>query len=450
MKPKRSYMCSECGYESVKWYGKCPTCGEWNTMVEQRVSAVSDGSRSPRSAAQVKKIDEVEVNTDIRTTSGLNELDRVLGGGFVDGSAVLVGGDPGIGKSTLLLQVCANVSRGDTVLYVSGEESSSQIKMRFSRLAESAGNLFVLCETNLENILDAIERHQPRMVIIDSIQTMYDSSVQSSAGNVSQVRECTMKIMQLAKSCGITVIFVGHVTKDGTIAGPRVLEHIVDCVLYFEGDRHLSYRILRSVKNRFGSTNEIGVFEMTQRGLVEVDNPSMFLLEGRPTDVSGTCIACVLEGSRPIMAEVQALVSKSAFAVPRRMCTGFDYNRAAMLVAVLEKRCGLAFYNQDAYVNVIGGLRLEEPAADLAVALSLASSITDKSLDGGFIAMGEIGLAGEIRAVSSVELRISEAIRLGFDKIMIPRQNKLPSAFAIPENVSLYRAKNIIEAVSLL
>lgn len=401
-----------------------------------------------REMAQPKKLEEISEKQTERMKTGMEELDRVLGGGLVTGSMVLVGGDPGIGKSTLLLQICSHLAQEKKVLYVSGEESQHQVKMRAQRLGLTYDNLYLLSQTNLEEILQVIENQQPQVVIIDSIQTMYQPQVASAQGSVTQVRECGMALLKVAKSCDTTVILVGHVTKDGNIAGPRVLEHMVDAVLYFEGERQNVYRILRGVKNRFGSTNEIGVFEMCGKGLIEVENPSMYLLEGRPKGSSGSCIACVLEGTRSVMAEVQALVAGTAFGTPRRMCTGFDYNRASMIMAVLEKKCGLALGNKDVYVNVVGGLRLDEPGADLAVALAVASSVKDRPLADDFIAMGEVGLAGELRAVSNVNIRIKEAKKLGFTKIMVPSMNKVDTTLA--EGVELYRANTLAKAIALM
>lgn len=452
MKAKQIFFCEQCGYESAKWYGKCPACGEWNSMVESTAvtgkAPVRHDVAPAREVAQPKKLEEISEKQTERMKTGMEELDRVLGGGLVTGSMVLVGGDPGIGKSTLLLQICSHLAQEKQVLYVSGEESQHQVKMRAQRLGLRYDKLYLLSQTNLEEILQVIQHQQPQVVIIDSIQTMYQPQVASAQGSVTQVRECGMALLKVAKSRDITVILVGHVTKDGNIAGPRVLEHMVDAVLYFEGERQNVYRILRGVKNRFGSTNEIGVFEMCNKGLIEVENPSMYLLEGRPKGSSGSCIACVLEGTRSVMAEVQALVAGTAFGTPRRMCTGFDYNRASMIMAVLEKKCGLALGNKDVYVNVVGGLRLDEPGADLAVALAVASSVRDRPLADDFIAMGEVGLAGELRAVSNVNIRIKEAKKLGFTKIMVPSMNKVDTTLA--EGVELYRANTLAKAIALM
>ncbi len=426
-KAKSLYVCSECGYESAKWYGKCPGCGEWNTMNEQQINSVSPGGTKSRKSgsysAKVMRLSEISGDIERRISTGVSEFDRVLGGGIVIGSLVLISGDPGIGKSTILLQICEHLGKSRKVLYVSGEESASQIKLRAGRLGVTTENLGILAETDIGVIVETIKTDKPDVVIIDSIQTMVYDEISSTAGSITQVRECTNILMHLAKSLEIPILVVGHVNKDGAIAGPKVLEHIVDTVLYFEGERNYSYRILRGVKNRFGSTNEIGVFEMKQNGLQEVENPSLLMLSGRPKNVSGTCVACVMEGSRPILAEVQGLVTATGFGTPRRMSTGFDYNRMAMILAVLEKRAGYYFNSMDTYINVIGGLRLDEPAADLTVAMALVSSLKDIVVKDNIIAFGEIGLAGEIRAVNNCEQRISESIRLGFDKCIIPFHN---------------------------
>ena len=428
---KTIYVCSQCGYESPKWYGRCLECGEWNTFSEEMRQApakapsasVPLGSVAPAgyNPNDIMKLEDVDSNDEIRYHTGISELDRVLGGGIVRGSLVLLGGDPGIGKSTLLLQICEYLGKEQKILYVSGEESRAQVKLRANRLGVSTENLTLASMTDIENVVHAILQTEPDIVMVDSIQTMNFAAVSSSSGSVSQVRECTQILARVAKNEEISIFLVGHVNKDGAIAGPKVLEHIVDAVLYFEGERHLSYRILRAVKNRYGSTNEIGVFEMTTEGLHQVENPSMMLLSGRPSNVSGTCVACVIEGSRPILAEVQALVSKTSFGTPRRMSTGFDYNRTALLIAVLEKRAGYFFGNLDTYINVVGGLRLDEPAADLPISLALISSLLDKPIDDDVIAFGEIGLAGEIRAISNVEARVKEAQRLGFQKCLLPK-----------------------------
>jgi DNA repair protein RadA/Sms len=424
-KVRNSYVCRLCGYETSKWNGKCPNCGEWNTLEEVEV-AVKSASKAKGAKIQdisdnIINIGDVDASRDeIRYATGLKELDRVLGGGLVKGSLVLLGGEPGIGKSTMLLQICQTMGDDHTILYVSGEESVRQIKLRASRLGVDSENLYLVAENDCEKICAAIVKEKPEIVIIDSVQTMNIAEISSAQGSITQVRECTNLFMHTAKSEEIPMFIVGHVNKDGAIAGPKVMEHIVDCVLYFEGQRNLSYRILRAVKNRFGSTNEIGVFEMDDRGLTEVENPSMMLLEGRPTDVSGTCVACIMEGTRPIMAEVQALVSKSTFSAPRRTATGFDFYRMSIIIAVLEKRLGYFFGGLDVYINIVGGLKLDDTAADLSVALALYSSLTDKIISDKTVAFGEIGLGGELRNVTHAEQRISEAQRMGFEKCILP------------------------------
>lgn len=427
-KVKSVYVCNQCGYETSKWNGKCSSCGEWNTFEECQTTthkAASGSSVSIRDISDsILNISAVDASFDeVRYSTGLNELDRVLGGGLVKGSLVLLGGEPGIGKSTLLLQICEHMGEDHTILYVSGEESVRQIKLRAQRLGVKNENLYLLAQTDCEAICSVIAKEKPEIVIIDSIQTMNISGISSAQGSISQVRECTNMFMRTAKNEEIPMFIVGHVNKDGAIAGPKVMEHIVDCVLYFEGQRNLSYRILRAVKNRFGSTNEIGVFEMANNGLAEVENPSMMLLSGRPTDVSGCCVACIMEGSRPIMAEVQALVSKSGFSAPRRTCTGFDYNRMAIIIAVLEKRLGFFFGGLDVYINIVGGFKLDEPAADLSIAMALYSSLADKVVSDKTIAFGEIGLGGELRNISHTEQRLSEAQRMGFEKCILPAQS---------------------------
>lgn len=425
-KVKNAYVCGVCGYETGKWNGKCPNCGEWNSFEEVEV-AVKSGSAAKRKASikdvsdSIYGINDVDASrNEARYATGLAELDRVLGGGLVKGSLVLLGGEPGIGKSTMLLQICQTMGEEHTILYVSGEESIRQIKLRANRLGVNSENLYLLAETDCEKICAAIVKEKPEIVIIDSIQTMSIQEISSAQGSITQVRECTNLFMHTAKSEEIPLFIVGHVNKDGAIAGPKVMEHIVDCVLYFEGQKNLTYRILRAVKNRFGSTNEIGVFEMADKGLREVENPSKMLLEGRPENVSGSCVACIMEGTRPIMAEVQALVSKSSFAAPRRTATGFDYNRMSIIIAVLEKRLGFFFGGLDVYINIVGGLKLDDTAADLSVALALYSSLTDKVVGEKVIAFGEIGLGGELRTVSHAAQRIAEAQRMGFEKCIVP------------------------------
>lgn len=417
------YVCSECGYESSKWNGRCPGCGEWNTLEETAALPVAAKKRSP-SASGLKfyPLSEVDAaENEIRYKTGIGELDRVLGGGLVKGSLVLLGGEPGIGKSTLLLQICEYLGRDKTVLYVSGEESARQIKLRAERLRVFTENLYLLPSTDAEAVCATVVKEKPDIVIIDSIQTMSISAISSVQGSITQVRECANLFMRTAKSEEIPFIIVGHVNKDGAIAGPKVMEHIVDAVLYFEGQRNMSYRLLHAEKNRFGRATEIGVFEMTDRGLEEVENPSLTLLSGRPTDVSGCCAACCIEGSRPVMAEVQALAAKASGNIARRTSTGFDFNRLGIILAVLEKRLGLRFSSLDVYVSVVGGLHLDEPAADLSIALALYSSVTDKIVPSKLLAFGEIGLGGEVRTVSYVSQRLEEAERLGFEKCVVPK-----------------------------
>lgn len=418
---KTVYFCQNCGHEETKWLGQCPACKEWNTFVEEKViaSSVSVNVKTDREV-KIVALSEVSADDHTRIETGMAELDRVLGGGIVPGSLVLVGGDPGIGKSTILLQVCQKLAQERSVLYISGEESLSQIKLRANRMGEFTENLKLLCETNLDIIRNVIENRRPELAVIDSIQTMYSEEVSSAPGSVSQVRESTNIFMQLAKGLGITIFIVGHVTKEGTVAGPRVLEHMVDTVLYFEGDRHASYRILRGVKNRFGSTNEIGVFEMRQNGLVEVENPSEYMLSGKPENASGSVVACSMEGTRPLLIEIQALVCESNFGMPRRTAAGTDYNRVNLLMAVLEKRIGLHMSNCDAYVNIAGGIKINEPAVDLGIVMALISSYKNRPVDEKMIVFGEVGLSGEVRAVSMPEQRVAEAKKLGFEACVIP------------------------------
>lgn len=443
-KVKAVYACTECGAESAKWYGRCPSCGAWNSLQEQVQApiAAASSTRAPRAAVQ--NLSQIHPNTEQRYHTGMKELDRVLGGGIVRGGLMLIGGDPGIGKSTLLLQICAHLGIDHKLLYVSGEESEGQIKLRADRLKVSGDNLFVLCENDLDTVLGAMQEENPDIVIIDSIQTMNLAEISSASGSVTQVRECTSALMRLAKRMDIPVFIVGHVNKDGAIAGPKVMEHIVDCVLYFEGDRHSSYRLLRCVKNRYGSTNEVGVFEMGDTGLSEVENPSLMLLSGRPLNVSGSCVACTIEGTRPMLAEVQGLVSPTGFGNPRRMATGFDYNRLSLILAVLEKRAGYFFSNLDTYVNVVGGLWLDEPAVDLPVALALISGLKDTVISSDTLAFGEIGLTGEVRAVSNADLRVSEAVRMGFKKIIVPRQSL--KGISKREGISIIGVQTVREA----
>lgn len=446
-KAKTLYVCSSCGHESAKWFGCCPGCGEWNTMDEVFKAPEKSKTAAKNSAggfsANVQMINDITCDGEVRHKTGLEELDRVLGGGIVKGSLVLLSGDPGIGKSTLLLQICQYLGQTLKILYVSGEESAHQIKLRADRLGVSTENLFVLCETDVQIVSEHMRAAKPDLVIIDSIQTMNLPELNSSLGSVAQVRECTNSLMQTSKSLNIPTIVVGHVNKDGNIAGPKVLEHIVDAVLYFEGERHLCYRILRAVKNRYGSTNEIGVFEMKDDGLSEVENPSEMMISGRPKNTSGSCVACLMEGSRPILAEVQALVSTSGYGNPRRMANGFDYNRLAMLAAVLEKRAGYFMSNCDIYINVVGGLRLDEPASDLSVALALISSLKDAPIRDDVIAFGEVGLGGEIRSVSSCEQRIKESARLGFKRCIVPYHNYKNLNVKIKDIIEIIPARTI-------
>ena len=447
------FYCQSCGYESSKWMGQCPGCKEWNTFVEEKVKAKTTGSgmagRAAREAGKPSRLSEFALNDEERMSTHIQELDRVLGGGIVRGSLILVGGDPGIGKSTLLLQVCRYIALdGRKVLYISGEESLKQIKLRAKRIGEFGETLFLLCETNLAVIEETIRHLQPDITIIDSIQTMYQEEVSSAPGSVSQVREATNIFLQLAKGMGTSIFIVGHVTKEGTVAGPRVLEHMVDCVLLFEGEEHMSHRILRAAKNRFGATNEIGVFEMGDQGLAEVPNPSEALLSGRPQDTPGTCVTCVMEGARPVLAEVQALVVPSGYGNARRTSNGFDYNRAVLLLAVLEKRGGLMVNSCDAYLNVIGGLWVGEPAADLAAIIALASSFRDKCVPGDLAAVGEVGLTGELRSVNSLSQRLSEVRRLGFTKCLIPAQ--IYVLVAARAALQLIRVRNIREALAAI
>ena len=447
-KQKTIYCCSECGNETANWAGKCPSCGAWNTLTELKIDSRAGRSNAyakTRSMSKPKKISELDMSAEIRFSTGIAELDRVLGGGAVVGSLVLVGGAPGNVKSTLLLQMCGCVDSGRKILYVTGEESERQLKLRAVRLGVDNAEIYVLAETDINSIASCIDELEPEIVIIDSIQTVSDANVDSAPGSISQVRECTMRIMRLTKEKGLTVFVVGHINKEGSIAGPKVLEHMVDCVLYFEGERSTSFRLLRAVKNRFGSTNEIGVFEMDEDGLNGVENPSEALLAGRPENAPGTCVACVVEGTRPILAEVQALVSPSGYNASRRS-NGIDYNRAAMLLAVLEKRGGLQVSGCDTYINVIGGLSLDEPAADLATVLAIASSFLDRPLGADLAAIGEVGLSGEIRSVSVINQRLSEISRLGFRRCVIPAHVK--DELKQIEGLKLIPVRNIAEALA--
>ncbi len=453
---KTIYICSSCGYHSPKWMGKCPSCNQWNTLVEDIISTEPEAPQSKRkilSAVSGQEnhaisYDELKIPDYIRSNTGLCELDRVLGGGLVHGSVVLISGEPGIGKSTLLMQISECLGTNRRVLYISGEESGGQIKLRAKRLGVSGKNLFILTETNLDSILKEADKLKPDIMIIDSIQTIYDDMIKSAPGSITQVRESALTLINRAKSHGISMLLVGHVNKEGGIAGPKVLEHMVDAVLCFEGEKLQSYRIIRANKNRFGSTNEIGVFEMTDKGLVEIPNPSEMLLSGRPKNTAGNCAVCTIEGTRPIIAEIQALVTPTAFPAPRRTANGIDYNRLCLIIAVLEKRLGLKFYQNDVYMNVIGGLYLNEPASDAAIALALISSLTDKAVPDDLIAIGELGLSGECRAVSNLEQRVKEAARLGFTKAIVPYKNiekrKIDTSIELIPIHSIYEALRVL------
>lgn len=446
------YFCQSCGYESTKWMGQCPACHEWNTFVEELVdkkTAARSSTRAARERVKPQPLRSIELTKEHRTTSGMTELDRVLGGGIVAGSMVLVGGDPGIGKSTLLLQVCKNLADQQIpVLYISGEESLQQIKLRAQRIGSFTDALTLLCETNLDEIRQTIDQEKPQIVVIDSIQTMYNEEVTSAPGSVSQVRESTAALLQIAKGSGVTVFIVGHVTKEGVVAGPRVLEHMVDTVLYFEGDRYASYRILRGVKNRFGSTNEIGVFEMRGDGLREVENPSEYMLSGKPEHASGSVVACSMEGSRPILIEIQALVCHSNFGIPRRTAAGTDFNRVNLLMAVLEKRLNLKLSECDAYVNIAGGIRMNEPAIDLAIVLAIVSNYKNRAIDGQTICFGEVGLSGEVRAVSMPAQRVAEAKKLGFTTCILPKVSM--EGIRQTDGLRLIGVGNVREAIDLI
>ncbi len=448
-KTKTVFICTECGYTSPKWAGKCAGCGAWNSMTEEIVSAEKAKPLSGRSISDIAssaplKLREIDYTDENRIPTGIKEFDRVLGGGIVAGSLVLISGEPGIGKSTILLQMCKSIVRDISVLYISGEESPKQIKMRAERIGVTSDNILILSETDLSRIRERILEQKPDIVIIDSVQTISREDISSSPGSVSQVKECTGEFMRIAKSSGIPIFLIGHVNKEGSIAGPKVMEHMVDAVLYFEGERTLDCRILRAVKNRFGSTNEIGVFEMAKEGLREIENPSAMFMQGKPEGVSGIATVAVLEGTRPIIAEIQALVSQTPFPAPRRVSTGYDYNRLNLLIAVLEKRCGLYFGNSDAYLNIIGGLRISEPAADLAIATALASSLKDFIIPSDTVLIGEIGLAGEVRIVSSIEKRIIEARKLGFTRAIIPAKNKIGTEISGMEIIRVSSLRDVL------
>lgn len=447
MKKKTVYVCSQCGYEAPKWLGKCPSCGEWNTLEEMTIHNDAQPSAGfvPRSFQAPVAICDIDLNSDKRISTDISEFDRVLGGGVVIGSLVLVAGEPGIGKSTLLLQMCKNLAQTQKVLYVTGEESLAQIKMRAVRIGAMVPNLLIFPETDLENIFTAAEKMKPDVLIIDSIQTVSSSQNTSMPGSISQVRESTLRLMQYAKGSGVSTFLVGHVNKDGGIAGPKVLEHMVDTVLYFEGEKYAAHRMLRAAKNRFGSTNEIGMFEMTQLGLAEVVNPSAALIAGRPLDSTGSCIGCILEGTRPLLAEVQGLVTKTAYGAARRMSAGIDYNRAVLLLAILEKRAGLLLSSYDAYINVVGGLRIEEPAADLATAIAVASSYLEQPINKQTVMFGEIGLSGEVRSVSGVSQRLREVKRLGFTRCIMPKFSEKDTE--IPKGLEIVGVRDIREAI---
>ena len=453
MKTKTMYICNECGYQTPKWMGKCPGCNAWSTLTETIVdeSSTASGIKKTKKSVslnQIKKINEITYDNEQRCNTGIGELDRVLGGGLVKGSLILVGGDPGIGKSTLLLQICENVGKDKKILYVSGEESEKQIKLRAERLGVKDSQVYLISETDVEKILEAINLTSPDVVIIDSIQTMHIDGVTSAAGSVPQVREATNAFMRVAKNDGISMFIVGHVTKDGSLAGPRVLEHMVDCVLYFEGDRHSTFRVLRAVKNRFGSTNEIGVFEMTDKGLVEVLNPSAMLLEGRSESATGSAIVCTMEGTRGVLAEIQALVTPTGFGNPRRMSDGIDFNRVILMIAVLEKRCLMSLSNFDVYINIAGGLRLDETAVDLGICAAIISGLRDINIPSDMVFIGEVGLGGELRSVSNLEKRLTEINKLGFKKAVVPKMSL--KNVTVPNGLEVVGISTIKEAARII
>ncbi|NLL05298.1 MAG: DNA repair protein RadA [Clostridiaceae bacterium] len=451
-KRKSVFVCQDCGYESNGWLGKCPACNNWNTFAEE-IQDASVGSKNKNVLFDVKpvNINDIEIDNEERYSTGIKEMDRVLGGGIVKGSLVLVGGDPGIGKSTLILQICDTVRIDSKIIYISGEESIKQIKIRADRLGVRNPNLLMVSETNFKAIQVISERENPALIIVDSIQTMFNEELSSAPGSVSQVREITAGLMQIAKSSNIAVFIVGHVTKEGSLAGPRVLEHMVDTVLYFEGERHLSYRILRAVKNRFGSTNEIGIFEMKDVGLIEVENPSMLMISDRKESVPGSVVVSSLEGTRPMLIEIQALVCPTNFGMPRRMATGIDYNRITLLMAVLEKRVGMQLHNYDAYVNVVGGLKVDEPACDLGVVMAIASSFRNKPIDLSTVLIGEVGLTGEVRAINQIEKRVIEAARMGFKNCIVPAGNiKVLKQVKELKEINIKPVENVVEALGIL